>query len=120
MYTPGRGRSGALLLVGLAALALLGGCSKSYSEPAYIGNIFVDNLTDTTTFEDILDFRVAPFGQPFTGNLLVAPVLPGSTQFVGTFHEDYYDAEAVLSGGDFVEWFDIFVGEELDVFFEVF
>ena len=107
------------LAAALVLLLVLPGCNDC-CEPDYYGNVYVSILTHTTTFEDLLDFRMAPFGQPFTGNLLPAPLPPGSTQFVGTWHEDYYDADALLSGGDLVEWFDIFVGEELDVFFEVF
>jgi hypothetical protein len=102
----------------LATLVLVG-CSCC-EEPGYWGNVFVDNLTHSTTLEDILDFRVAAFGQPWTGNLLGPPLPPAATRFVGTFSESYYDADAQLSGGDLVEWFDIFVGQELDVFFEVF
>jgi hypothetical protein len=102
----------------LAALALAG--CDCCEEPAYYGNVYYSNLTHTTTSEDALDFRVAAFGEPFTGNLLGAPLPPNSTQFIGTFSENYYDADSLLSGGDLVEWFDIFVGEELDTFFEVF
>ena len=108
-----------ILALGVFALGLSGcGCC---SEPDnYWGNIFVDNFTDTTTVEEVWFFQVAPFGQPWTGNLLSGPLPAGSTEFVGTFHENNYDAYAELELGDFVEWFDIFVGYGEDVFFEVY
>ena len=115
------------ILVGLAwILVSLTGCGGSCGSCEEVvvddlwGNVFVDNWTDTTTPEYVIFFQVAVVGGPWTGDLLVADVAPGGTQFVGTFGEDVYDAYADLEFGDFVEWFDIFVGYGDDVFFEVF
>ncbi len=120
-------RTSRWLLLGLAALALvlpLGGCGCGSCEAVVIddfwGNVFVDNLTDTTTVEYVVFFQVAVVGGKWTGDLLIDDVPPRGTQFVGTFSEDLYDAYAELEFGDFVEWFDVFVGQGEDVFFEVF
>lgn len=104
---------GALLLV--AACAGLTGCGDD--DP---GNVYVDNLTDTTVPEFALTFIVGAVGEPFTGNLLFAPLPPGNAQFVGTFHEDYYDAEAEMEFGDVVRWRAIYVGCGEDVYFEIY
>jgi hypothetical protein len=105
----------------LAGSALwLAACGHDHYYRDYDGNVFVNNETHTTTMEDVLAFRVAPFGEPFTGNLLPAPLPPAATRYVGRFQRDYYDAEADLSGGDLVEWFDVWVGDGQDVFFDVF
>ena len=102
-----------VLLLGLAA------CGH---HDDYEGNIFVDNQTHTgaaPTNEDLLTFRVARFRDPFTGNLLGAPLEEDSARFIGTFDEDYYDAEGDLELGQIIEWFDVFVGEEEDTWFVV-
>lgn len=95
-----RTRCAALLLLALAALS---GCGRSYD---WYASVYLDNNTDTTTSEDVDAFRVAQFGEPFTGDLLGAPLAPGDVEFLGDFQEDYYDAEADLSLGGLVEWFD--------------
>lgn len=114
----------ALLLALALVLPSLAGCGcgdcDEYYEDSYWGNVYVDNWTDTTTFEYVVFFQVAVVGGPWTGDLLVADVAPGGTQFVGTFGEDVYDAYADLEFGDYVEWFDVFVGYGEDVFFEVY
>jgi hypothetical protein len=114
-------------LFGLAVLALalpLAGCGCGSCEEVVVddfyGNVFVDNWTDTTTVEYVIFFQVAVVGGPWTGDLLVDDVPPGGTQFVGTFGEDVYDAYAELEFGDWVDWFDVFVGYGEDVFFEVY
>ena len=106
----------ALLSAGLGA-GLLAGCGWDEDED---GNILVDNQTDGGTPEQILAFRLARFGDPFTGNLLGAPLPPGSTEHLGSWHEDYYDAEADMELGDLVEWFDVWVYSDEDNFFDVF
>jgi len=116
-----RPASVALLVLLLAAVALPGcGCCDD-PEPPYWGNIYLDNLTHLDIPEFADGFYVAPFGGPFTGNLLPASLAPGATQFCGTFAQDYYDAEAEMEfGPPIVEWFDIFVGDGQDTFFEVY
>ena len=108
------------LLVAAGLLLGLTGCGCGSCANDLWGNVFVDNYTDTTTVEFVDFFQIAPIGQPWTGNLLSGPLPPGSTEHVGSFHEDYYDAYAELELGDFVEWFDVFVGYGEDVFFEVY
>ncbi len=54
--------SGALL----ALLLIAGGCGHRDHD----GDIVVDNRTDLTTNELLLTFRVAPFRQPFSADLL--------------------------------------------------
>jgi hypothetical protein len=80
--------------------------------------VLVDNRTDLTTNEVLIAFRLAPFGQPFTGDLLTADIAPAATRNLGTWGEEYYDAEADLELGDLVEWFDIFVGNQETTVFE--
>jgi hypothetical protein len=86
----------------------------------YDGNVLVDNQTDAGVPEDVLAFRLARFGDPFTGNLLAAPLPPGSTEHLGAWHEDYYDAEADMQGGDLVEWFDTWIYADEDNYFDIF
>ena len=110
--------AGALLPVLLCLLLLpcLGACGSSHH--SHEGFVLLDNRTDLTTNEFMLAFRLAPFGQPFTGNLLAADVPPGDTRNLGAWAEDYYDAEADLELGDLVEWFDIWVGNQETTVFE--
>jgi hypothetical protein len=112
-------RAAAFLTAALFALTLAGcGCCDDDDDDS--GNVFVANMTDTTTPEDALTFELAPIGVPFSGNLLAAPLPAGSTHFVGEFQDDYYDARAEMALGDLVEWFDVFVGEGQDSFFDIF
>lgn len=112
------------LLVSLTLLLGLAGCGCGSCEEVVVddfwGNVFVDNWTDTTDPAFVVFFQVAVVGGEWTGDLLVADVAPGGTQFVGTFGEDYYDAYAELEFGDWVDWEEIFVGYAEDVFFEVY
>jgi hypothetical protein len=111
-------RAAAFLTAALLVLPLTGcGCCDDHDHE---GNVFVANQTDTTTPEDANTFELAPFGVPFSGNLLGAPLPAGNTHFVGAFQEDYYDARAEMALGDLVEWFDIFVGADQDSFFDIF
>ncbi len=114
-----RGLSAPLILslVLLAAAGLFfAGCGHSHHHDE--GFIVVDNRTDLTTNEFLLAFRVAPFGEPFTGDLLSADLAPGSAEGLGRWHEDYYDGEADLELGQLVEWFDLFVGNGDTTVFE--
>jgi hypothetical protein len=109
----------ALLVATLAVLALpLAGCGDYWD---YDGNVIVDNRTDGgATPEDALSFRLARFGDPFTGNLLGAPLPPGSAEHLGEWHEDYYDAEAEMDIGPLVEWFDVWIFADEDNFFDIY
>lgn len=108
----------ACLLV--AAALPLAGCGWDHHHYDYDGNVFVDNRTNTTTPEQATAFRLAAFGDPFTGNLLGSPLDAGNARQVGRFHSDYYDAEADMFGGDLVEWFDRWVGASSDTFFDIY
>ena len=112
-------RVAALVLVASLALPLVGCGHGGYHDDPN-GNIFVANRTDTTTPETANAFRLASFGDPFTGNLLSAPLNAGETRFIGEFHEDYYDAEADMAGGDLVEWFDRWVSYATDTHFDIY
>lgn len=107
----------------LAACALLLGLAAcGHDHDDYRGNIYVDNQTHTgqaPTNEDLLTFRIARFGDPFTGDLLGGALEEDAARFIGTFDEDYYDAEGDLELGQVIEWFDVFVGEEEDTWFVV-
>lgn len=114
----------------LAAGALvLAGCGGGYGEiyiedEIYfeaIGDVEVDNQTDLGgTFEDMYGFEVAPAGTGlWTGNLLPDLVFPGETVFVGSFYEDFYDAEADLDLG-IIPFFDVLVEDGFTTTFEVF
>lgn len=104
------------IVAALFGFVLLAGCGHGHHHD---GDIVVDNRTDLTTPEDLLTFRIAPFGQPFSGDLLGGTLVPLSSRLVGTFREDYYDAEGDLQGGGIIEWFDIFVGDGDTTVFEV-
>ena len=79
----------------------------------------MDNLTNFGVPESLLNFFIAPFGEPFTGDILGGELFAGETRFIGTFAEDVYDAEGDLEFGQIIEWLDIFVGNGENAFFEV-
>jgi hypothetical protein len=130
MTKPIHHRTLALALVLGAAFALVG-CGGGYGEVYYedvyyeevyyAGDVEVDNQTDLSgTWEDLYYFDMAPAATPFwTGNLLPDLVFPGEIVFVGSFDEDFYDAEADLDLGT-VSFFDIFVEGGFTTTFEVF
>jgi hypothetical protein len=116
-------------LAGLAMALLVtagcGGYSEGYVyEDPYVayGAVEVDNRTDSTTFEDVYGFYMAPAGTgAFTGNLLSGPLPPGFVEDVGDFVEDFYDAEADVGDfGDVSTWFDVLVPAGDVTTFEVF
>lgn len=118
-------------IVFLAAGALvLAGCGGGYGE-VYIedeifvyepvGDVEVDNQTDLGgTFEDLYAFDMTPAGTAlWTGNLLPGVIFPGEIVFVGSFFEDFYDADADLDLGT-VSFFDVLVEDGFTTTFEVF
>lgn len=107
-------RLGILLLPLALAVA---GCGHDHYEP--YGYAVVDNRTDLTTNEQLLTFHVAPFGLPFSGDILNGPLDPLSARLVSALPQDYYDAEGELELGQVIEWFDEFVGHEGTTIFEV-
>jgi hypothetical protein len=111
-------RAAALVLVAFLALPLAGCGWGGYDDPD--GNVFVANRTNETTPEQALAFRLATFGDPFSGNYLGTPLDAGASRFIGEFHADHYDAEADMAGGDLVEWFDRWVGYDRDTYFDIF
>jgi hypothetical protein len=101
----------------LPLLLLAGcGCDDDYDD----GNVIVDNRTNTTVPEATLGFYLARFGDPFTGNLLAAPLPAGSAEHLGAWQADYYDAEADMELGDLITWFDVFVYADEDNFFDIY
>lgn len=107
---------GALLLAVLATGFGLTGCGHDHE---HYGFVVVDNRTDLTTNEDLLAFRLAPFGSPFTGDLLGGALAPLSARNLGPWPQDYYDAEGDLQLGQLIEWFDVGVGHGDQTVFEV-
>lgn len=105
----------ATILVLLASL-LVAGCGHGHHHDH--GFVVVDNRTDLTTNEMLEAFRLAPFGEPFTGDLLNADLAPASAANLGIWREDYYDAEGDLELGQLIEWFDLFVGNGHTTVFE--
>lgn len=124
--TPGRRARRIPILPLVSALALglmlVPGCGHRHRD-YHEGDIWVDNQTHATavpTNEDLLTFRVAGFQDPFTGDLLSgSPVGEDTARYIGTFDEDYYDAEGDLEFGQIIEWFDVFVGDRRDSYFVV-
>ena len=125
------GRAALVILALVAALVAVPGCgcsdcnSNTVIVDTYWGNVFVSNLTpDLVPVEWVDTFFLAPVDGDFTANLLPASLPPGRTQFVGTFSESLYDAEADTSIAgepfDLITWFEIFVGAADDVYFEVY
>ena len=102
----------ALVFAGLA----LAGCGWEDDD----GDVFLTNYTDQNTPEKALTFRLAAFGDPFTGNLLSSPLDPGSTRAIGEFDEDYYDAEADMELGDTITWPDVWVEAYEDTYFDIY
>ena len=90
------------------------GCGSSEPpppEPPFQGDIVVENATQLSGDPlALLSFIVAPFGLPFTGELLTGPLDPGNQVLVGTFTEDYYDGEGILDPDILIRWHDEFVG----------
>ena len=112
-------RSLSLVLSGLALAAaslLSAGCGWEDDD----GDVFLTNYTDQNTPEKALTFRLASFGDPFTGNLLSSPLDPGSTRAIGEFDEDYYDAEADMELGDTITWPDVWVEAYEDTYFDIY
>ena len=94
-----RARPGRRLLTSgllLAAVLTLGACGGGgyYFEP--IGDAYVENQ-DVFATES---FFMAPSGTgAWTGDLLGDYVYPGEVAYLGSFYEDYYDADAWQADG---------------------
>ena len=110
-----------MALVGVLALAGCGGGGGGGFQGVYGGDVEVENQTDLSgTGEILYAFDMASVGtQLWTGNLLSDVVYPGQVAFVGTFDEDFYDAEADLDFGP-VTFFDVFVQDARTTTFEIY
>ncbi len=104
----------------LAAICFVGaalvGCGGGYRD--YEGDIFVENATDLTAPDDLISFQLAAVGEGFSPDLLSADLPPGTSEFIGTFDEDYYYATGELFGGDIIDWPADYVGYERSTVFE--
>ena len=109
------------LVLGLALLATPG-CGSCCDDRVIVtsGNVYVDNLTDLDVPEWCIGFFMRPVGGVWTGDLLIADLPPATTQFVGTFTEDFYDAEAEMEFSAPVPWDGVFVPAADDTFFEIY
>ncbi len=119
----------ALAFLGLFA-ALAAGCGGGHHHHDVvieetiiipIGDVEVDNQTDLSgTFENLFFFDMTLSGlNAWYGNLLPFDILPGEIFYVGSFEEEFYDAEAEADLG-LVSFFDIFVEGGFTTTFEVF
>ncbi|MGE0192816.1 MAG: hypothetical protein AB7T63_12340 [Planctomycetota bacterium] len=95
-----RGRS--LLVVGLLGLALVAaGCGGGGYYYDDTGDAYVDNQDAFAT----VGFYMAPSGTgAWTGNLLGDWLFPGEVAYVGSFVEDYYDADAEQQDGATIQF----------------
>ncbi|MDA1193990.1 MAG: hypothetical protein O2894_02290 [Planctomycetota bacterium] len=116
-----------LVLAGALALSACGGggYEEVYYEETVIyipaGDVEVDNQTDLSgSFEALYFFAMTPAGTGlWTGNLLPFDTLPGEIVYVGSFEEDFYDAEAEADLG-IIDFFDVFVEGGWTTTFEIF
>lgn len=93
-----------------------GGGGGGFFDP--VGDVDVANLT---AFEDVVYFELIPFGGfGGTGDLLSFDVFPGEQVYVGSFIEDYYEADAVLSFGGLVPFGATLVESGFTTVFDVF
>ena len=109
------------LLAGLAVASLalgLTACGGGGSGGGgFYGQVFVEN----NDISAITSFRLAQAGTgSYTGNLLGSYVLSGERRSVGSFLEDYYDAQAFRHDGSYTPWFNVFVEAGLSTNFSVF
>ncbi len=105
-------RRGALAVafVGFAVIHVGCGGSGPYYYSGY-GDAYVENQDAVAA---TVEFYMSPSGSGvWTGDLLGGPLFFGEVAFVGSFIEDYYDAEAVQSDFFVVQFFDepIFAGD---------
>ncbi len=125
--SPIRSLALALALLGALALPACGGGGHHHDDHVDVvilpplADIEIDNQTDLSgSFENVFFFDLTPAGTAlWTGNLLPFDVLPGEILYVGSFDEDFYDAEAEGDLG-LVSFFDIFVEGGFTTTFEVF
>lgn len=112
-------RSRLLATLSAACLTLgLGACGGGGGGGGGLyGQVFLEN---NGAFA-VTSFRLAPSGTgSFTGNLLNQAVLNGERRSVGSFIEDFYDADAFRPGAAVTTWFDVFVEAGLSTDFTVF
>ncbi len=118
------------LLAGLS-LVLLAGCgSAGYAEVGVVGYVEEPYVEDPCCWlasvdvenlaydEFVETFYLAPAATGlWTADLLGWPLAPGEALYVGDFAEDWYDAEADLEFGAYVQWFEVFTpGADVTVF----
>jgi hypothetical protein len=111
-------RSLAAALLLLLGAPLLVGCGCSHCH--YTGDLYLWNRTDTTTNENVLTFVYGIDGDPYGGNVLPMPLIPGDQDFLVTLDENVYDGEATLQLGGIVDFFNFFVGNYDNTVLQVF
>lgn len=91
-----------LVVVGLLGMALLvAGCGGGGYYYDGTGDAYVENQDVFAT----VGFYMAPSGtSAWTGNLLGDWLFPGETAYVGSFVEDYYDADADQQDGATIQF----------------
>lgn len=118
-----RGPTASLLVLAACTLVLaLPGCGRRHHRD-FFGDVVVENQTQLLNpgpAEDVVEFRIARFREPFGADLLGGvPVPPDTARFLGSVDEDFYDALAELMSGVEVEWADEYIGFERTTTFEV-
>jgi hypothetical protein len=82
-----------------------GGGGYYYAASPFPGKVEVQNLTDTTTPEHVVDFALARAGTgAFGPNLLPGPLPPGAAVDLADVPVGVYDGRADLELGDLVTW----------------
>lgn len=120
-----RASPSSLLVLALGLSLFLAGCGGGgggFGGP--YGDVEADNQTDLYGPSRVMtEFYMAPAGTgAYSGNLLGDYAFPGEIHYVGSFYEDYYDAEAWLADSPdvLVPFFDELVLADFTNTFEVY
>lgn len=93
-------RNGALLAASVFALALAG-CGGGGHHGGAFGQAYVENQDVYVTEY----FEIAPSGTgAWSGDVLPYDLFPGDDAYIGSYFEDFYDANAYQSDGSIFEF----------------